>query len=137
MFRFCARVRKVRPFRRQCLWLREETYDLFSQTGYLLVQACQRLWLAGNDDVYQAFTCVDLTTPPSLRPPLALAGTPLPHGFDARLLTTATLSQALHTAALPQPHGLVGTTGGTVGFVLSAPDSETVTEATCTSHHRV
>jgi hypothetical protein len=108
VFRFCARVGKVRPFRRHCIWPREETYDLFSQTAYLLVQACQRLWLAVNYDVYQAFTCVDLATPPSLRPTLALAGTPLPHGFDARLSTTTTLSQALHTAALPQPHGLVG-----------------------------
>jgi hypothetical protein len=90
------------------MWPWEETYDLFFRTAYLLVQASQRLWLAVNYDVYQAFTYVDPATPPSLRPTLALAGASSPRGFDARLSTTATLSQALHTAALPQPHGLVG-----------------------------
>jgi len=64
VFRFCARVGKVRPFRRQCVWPREETYDLFYRTAYLLVQASQRLWLVVNYDVYQAFTYVDPATPP-------------------------------------------------------------------------
>ena len=38
--------------------------NLFYRTAHLLVQASQRLWLVVNDDVYQAFTCVDHTTLP-------------------------------------------------------------------------
>jgi hypothetical protein len=37
-------------------------------TAYLLVQACQHLWLVASDDVYQQFTFVDHTTKPSVYP---------------------------------------------------------------------
>lgn len=45
------------------LQLRQVSKKHLYLTIYLLVQAYQRLWLVGIDDIYQRFTFVDRTTP--------------------------------------------------------------------------
>lgn len=51
------------------LHLRQRNRKSLILSTYLLVQACQRLWLVTDYDVYQQFTYVHLTIYPSSRPP--------------------------------------------------------------------
>ena len=44
--------------------LRETKYERLHLVTYLLVQACQPLWLVSSNDVYQRFTCVSHVIPP-------------------------------------------------------------------------
>ncbi len=44
--------------------LRQEILQLLFLATYLLVQACQHLWLVRSHDVYQRFTSVDRTIRP-------------------------------------------------------------------------
>jgi hypothetical protein len=64
-------------------------------TTYLLVQACQHLWLVVRNDVYQRFTCVGHTIGPSSRTALMLAVVTFPHGRVTTLLGEATFSRGL------------------------------------------
>ncbi len=88
--------------------LRETMRERLHLATYLLVQACQPLWLVGSHDVYQQFTCVSHVIPPSLPTAVGLAVVHALSRGAHHLVGEATLSQELHTARLPWPHVLVG-----------------------------
>lgn len=76
--------------------------------AYLLVQACQHLWLGYYDDVYMRFTCVSRTRS-SLAPLRLDAGRfGLASRFDLPRISAVTLSPELQTQLLPATPVWVG-----------------------------
>ena len=68
------------------LRLRQRISKSLNLPTYLLVQAYQRLWLVGIDDIYQQFTSVDRTILSWLPTALTLAVATFPSRFRDHLL---------------------------------------------------
>ena len=75
---------------------------------YLLVQACQHLWLVLHDGVYQHFTGVDHTTRSWSPTTLMLAVAVSAHAPTTTRAGEDTLSGELRTPSLPRTHVPVG-----------------------------
>jgi hypothetical protein len=93
--------------------------SLVLRVAYLLVQACQRLWLVLGDDEYSAVHMCWPYHQPNPPTALTLAVTISPRGSTITVAGEGTWSRGLHTAGLLPPHAPVGSGGRTPGQIFT------------------
>ena len=99
------------------VWSAAVVTSLLLPVAHLLVQACQRLWLALVDDEFSAIHICWPYHQPNPLTTLTLAVPTLPHGLVATVPGEGTLSRGLQTAELLPPHAPVGSGGRTPGQI--------------------